>query len=821
MAADHPFRKAQWLWPGLPFDLRNTYADFRRDFRLAKIPRRAPFFITADQNYMLYVNGRYVGRGPARGFQERWPYDEYDLAPLLRRGRNWISLRAYNSGASNGQYVFRSAAGLICAGAFGGVDLATGGAGWLERINPAARADAARLSWLLNFQEHMDARLDDQSWITSAVPPKGWKRDVWAFPRAPGCEPWPAFEARGIPHLGSKIVPYAKVVSVAEGKNGSGWETWHNLSLCLREEQAGSKWRPAPGNPPPGDFVRMPAVASGRWRAVLLDLGKPSIGTLMAKVAGARGGEALDFYFCEAVNDDGSPFIPNGRICCGASLAARLRLRPGRNRHEFFQLMGHRYLAVIVRGSAAPLSLKLALRFCVYPMQVTGRFETDHAGLNGIHRICVNTQRVCALDSYVDTPWREQAQWWGDARVQAQNTFHLCGDTRLMARGIRQIAAQELANGLTYGHAPTCLHNCVLPDFSLIWLLTIWDYYHQTGDADLFTEQWPRVRRLLLNYFKTEGRDPRTGLLRYDPRYWLFLDWTEIHKDPIPTLLNLWYVLTLQKLAIVAGAARMKPERREMESLLSDQTRRVNRHLWDAGAGLFHDGLDRKGRPVPTHCVHNQTLALHTGLQPAHHAAMLSRSLLPYARDEKIDGVARPSSYWVTYVYEALSRAGHGREAIGHILRHYSKMVPDGGTWESFEIQINDTVGSRSHAWSAHPMYHFARIVGGVFQTDTAWRRIRFAPDFTIPGVNRAKVAVPTPHGLIEASWTRTAGRLDVEFRLPRGITADVILPGIPCGPVTGRHRWRGEGGAGVPACATLFPGFQLVRCAGAREHEK
>ena len=117
-------------------------------------------------------------------------------------------------------------------------------------------------------------------------------------------------------------------------------------------------------------------------------------------------------------------------------------------------------------------------------------------------------------------------------------------------------------------------------------------------------------------------------------------------------------------------------------------------------------------------------------------------------------------------------------------------MIPDGGTWESFEIQINDTIGSRSHAWSAHPMYHFARIVGGVSQTDTAWRRIRFAPEFNIPGVNRAKVAVPTPHGLIEATWKRTAGRLDVERRLPPGITADVAVPGIPPRPVTGRSRW-------------------------------
>ncbi|MDA6840245.1 hypothetical protein OSL57_26375, partial [Escherichia coli] len=80
---------------------------------------------------------------------------------------------------------------------------------------------------------------------------------------------------------------------------------------------------------------------------------------------------------------------------------------------------------------------------------------------NKIWKACEQTQRVCSLDAYVDTPHREQAQWWGDARVQAWNTFMLCDDPRLLWRGIRQIAMQTAPNGLTYGHAPTMAHHCI------------------------------------------------------------------------------------------------------------------------------------------------------------------------------------------------------------------------------------------------------------------------------------------------------------------------------------------------------------------------
>ena len=42
---------------------------------------------------MLYVNGRYVGRGPARGYQVTWAYDVHDLAEYLQKGPTWISGR--------------------------------------------------------------------------------------------------------------------------------------------------------------------------------------------------------------------------------------------------------------------------------------------------------------------------------------------------------------------------------------------------------------------------------------------------------------------------------------------------------------------------------------------------------------------------------------------------------------------------------------------------------------------------------------------------------------------------------------------------------
>ena len=90
--------RSSWIWPEGNFYLNNCYAQFRYDFELEEVPEKAPFLISADEFYRLYVNGRYICRGPARGYQESWPYDEVDLSAVLRKGHNWISVEAYNPG---------------------------------------------------------------------------------------------------------------------------------------------------------------------------------------------------------------------------------------------------------------------------------------------------------------------------------------------------------------------------------------------------------------------------------------------------------------------------------------------------------------------------------------------------------------------------------------------------------------------------------------------------------------------------------------------------------------------------------------------------
>ncbi len=84
----------------------------RRTVHLQGDPPSARLHITAADRYLLYVNGEYLGRGPARG-DPRWKsYDSYGVASNLQGGDNVIAVLAYHYGCQN-NYPRDARAGLF------------------------------------------------------------------------------------------------------------------------------------------------------------------------------------------------------------------------------------------------------------------------------------------------------------------------------------------------------------------------------------------------------------------------------------------------------------------------------------------------------------------------------------------------------------------------------------------------------------------------------------------------------------------------------------------------------------------------------------
>ena len=96
----HASFEGEWdaFWISHPVASLTDYGvfHFRRTFELESRPDRFIIHVSADNRYKLYVNGRFVTLGPARGNLLHWRYESLDIAPYLKEGTNSLAAAVWN-----------------------------------------------------------------------------------------------------------------------------------------------------------------------------------------------------------------------------------------------------------------------------------------------------------------------------------------------------------------------------------------------------------------------------------------------------------------------------------------------------------------------------------------------------------------------------------------------------------------------------------------------------------------------------------------------------------------------------------------------------
>ena len=752
-------KNARWVWPskkdlrsGSFHDIVNTYAKFRQKFNLNAIPKKAPFYISADQCYRLYINGKFVASGPARGYQHSQPFDEIDIAKYLKKGENLIAVRAYNAGRSTFGYLNQGIAGVIFALELGEDKFIISSSKTKMQQQLGCERDTMPLSIQMNNQEHIDLRIEDPAWISDLnFDDKDWNlTDTRVYNSMPNH----TFESRMIPMLEEFVIYPKTFVAQGSGKTISQEYRYRNVADLFINEKVQSKYINDNSK-----FATATQSPNGEFKNLMFDFGKMVVGYPILKIDNAKGGEIVDVYYTEC-EKDGSGL---NTVHSNLKPAHRLICRAGSQEHQFFQLSGLRYLTIRVRNNPqSDLKITPSLMWSAYPLGDKGKFKTSNKLINDIWQACKQTQKICSLDAYVDTPYREQAQWWGDARVQAWNTFFISGDARLFRRGIRSIAMQPTPFGLTYGHAPTMAHSCILPDFSLIWILSIWDYYWQTGEIEAYFNHRDTVKSIF-KYFDSVI-DPQTDLASYDQRFWLFLDWTKIQRGGQPTILNMWWLEALEKMHRLCKENGINQDA-EVYKARADRLRKAITKTLLLPNGLLADGA-KNGKALPETSIHAQVMAKMTNIQGHDFEKAKREILLPYLKGEK-QFTAMPSSYWVVYVLQCMVDAGHSKEVYDFIKREWQPFAEYGTTFETF-MKGSSIQGTHSHAWSAHPAFLLPQILGGIKQEAPAWKKVSIKPNFFEDSVD---VSYPTPNGNIKVSYKKSNdGKFKTEVITPKKI---------------------------------------------------
>lgn len=88
----------------LPDDLQNIHMLVRRRLNIPVSHGRIRLRITADDYYKLYINGRFVGQGPAQGYPFCYYWNEYDITGDITAGENELFADVYYQGLINRAY---------------------------------------------------------------------------------------------------------------------------------------------------------------------------------------------------------------------------------------------------------------------------------------------------------------------------------------------------------------------------------------------------------------------------------------------------------------------------------------------------------------------------------------------------------------------------------------------------------------------------------------------------------------------------------------------------------------------------------------------
>ena len=189
---------ARWIWPdGQRID--NRLVVFRRNFCVDAPPAEAVLRITADTRYEVFVNGAWLGFGPARGWRERWFVDQYCLAGLLKPGHNTIAVSVHEWGLGTYQYI-DAAPGLLAEvfwnDASGRHSVPTG-KDWRAADETGRIRHTGRISCQQGFEEVFDARMALGDWTQPDYDDSEWAPAIEGAREGEG--PHPALELRDIP----------------------------------------------------------------------------------------------------------------------------------------------------------------------------------------------------------------------------------------------------------------------------------------------------------------------------------------------------------------------------------------------------------------------------------------------------------------------------------------------------------------------------------------------------------------------------------------------------------------------------------------------
>jgi alpha-L-rhamnosidase len=713
--------QAQMIWAPADAPLQSAYVAFRKRFTLSSPPDQATLYLFADVRYLLWINGEYVLRGPAR-FNPKGP--EYDVAEVkdhLQTGDNEVVVLVL-ANQSNSKMMHHTP-GLTLR-----IDATSSGATttllntdetW--KWSDQTRYRTPHVTWG-NIADVIDSTVEDGDWTQPDYKDDGWKTAV----KIDG-SPWGPLSARRIPLL--RATPVA--IKLENNQQfpltlSAGQEVTFNLDRLVLaytvvdfEADAGTTFEL------PYTGISYKAKA-GRQLYLTSDTHGFATGSL--KVTSGK----LTLYSLKPVELI-YPFD-----CVGSF------------------------------DSSDPLLNKL-WAVCARSLQVMSEDAYDD---------CADRERAEWMDC--DPPDFDVTRT--AMAGPGPNGTALYADPRLLEEMLRRTALTLQPDGWVKAH--TCsdrfdLH-AKMEDRACDWVEGTRRYYDSSGNAAPIKEIWPAIVAQM-QYFL----DRRTSRGLVLAREWVIWGNPVGYQTCEGTGLNAFVYKALVDAAYLGKIIGKTDDATRFDQAARDLSSAFNKVLWDDQDGTYYSGYYDPSELPPGVQNKTLSLPVTNDLiAPNIQAALfaLDQGIVPAERLSKVTAylfsVPNPNAhimfyyYYFKQLYDA-DQPAMDRTVLDIIRKKWLAMAnsPTQTTWEGFKPG-----SSIAHCYGMFPGYFLSAYVLGV-RLDGPASNKHLIIDPRLGDLTKADGKVVTEFGLVPVSWKKSTDHLDFKFEVPAGVTASLRLP--------------------------------------------
>lgn len=730
-----------WIW------LKNWSAEdrnepvlvlFRKVLEVAGDLKRASFCISADSRYKLYINGKLAEIGPSRGDGQVWFYDEVDVLPYLKKGKNAIAVQVlrYPRIHRKGNHgIFRTEVpGLYLKGKLTFADGCgeereeelCADASWRARKDGGfAIVSESEIFAPLQIYEERHPSGELKGWMREDYDDSGWE-DAFAYPYLSEAVSPGNLYPRTIPFLYRKDRKFQDIVTLRE--TATSRQAWEGL---IRQ----------------GEPLVIPAYSR---EIVEITAGEEMTGYLHLALYGGKGTDIRILQSESYVTDERKGDLPvkgrrddweNGHLegFCDLYHAAGYGTEEIPEEYEPFWFRTFRFIRLEITTAEEPVAVaRFDYTETGYPLEVRTSIQTSDPELEAIWEMSERTLRRCMHETYEDCPFYEQLQYAMDSRAQILYTYAVAADDRLARKCMDDFRRSQRYDGLINCSYPNYGPN-VIPGFSIYYILMLHDHMMYFGDREMLEQFMPSVEGIL-NFFhrhRENGLVQKVGGLN-GGRFWSFIDWTPEWDEttgvppatlsgPI-TMESLLYIMGLQAAADIfsyLGEA-------ERAAMYRERAEGVKAAVRESCTG--EDGMLRDGPGIDQYSQHPQVFAVLTDTLDREDA---KKNLEKTLRSP--EKYAQCSVAMAYYLFRALEKAGL-YEWSTQYWNIWKRMLAKGAT-----TCVEDEVGERSecHAWGALMLYELPSVILGVRPAKPGYGAVSVNPHGEVLEWFKGEVIIP------------------------------------------------------------------------------